>query len=48
MIELFMLKEAVYSTAMEHPNTCDCTTCRAASGDKDAWNEIYQDYFTRE
>lgn len=35
-----IIKEAISSVAMEHPNKCNCTVCRAASGDKEAFAEI--------
>lgn len=40
MINLFLLMEAIHSTALEHPNACNCLTCRAANGDKQAFDEI--------
>jgi hypothetical protein len=39
MINLFMLKEAIHSTAL----SCGCgtcTACRAAAGDKQAWSRM--------
>lgn len=41
-----VLKEAVHSTAMEHAADCECTTCRAANGDEDAWATIYRESYT--
>lgn len=32
----FMLREAVASVSLSHPQDCRCTTCRAALGDEDA------------
>lgn len=37
---LFLVKEAIHSVAMEHAGDCDCTICRAASGDEDAFGEV--------
>lgn len=39
-VNLFVIKEAVNSVAIEH-GACDCTTCRAAEGDAEALAEVY-------
>ena len=35
-----LVREAVASTAMEHPQDCACPVCRAARGDVDAFAQI--------
>jgi hypothetical protein len=34
------LRDAIASTALSHPDDCSCLTCKAASGDKEAFTEI--------
>lgn len=43
--ELLILKEAVHSVAIEHEQGCNCVTCRAAGGDRDAWSDIVRAYY---
>jgi hypothetical protein len=34
------MREAIASTALSHPESCGCLTCRAASGNEDAFAEV--------
>jgi len=34
-----MMREAICSVALSHPDSCDCMVCRAASGDEAAMAE---------
>lgn len=43
---LFLVKEAVHSVSMEHAAECDCTTCRAADGDDEAFGKILRSFDT--
>lgn len=43
MINGFLVREAVNSVAIEHPEDCDCTTCRAADGDTEAFVTMYRE-----
>lgn len=36
-----MAREAIASVALSHPVPCRCLTCRAASGDEDAFAEVF-------
>lgn len=35
-----LIREAIASTAMEHPGGCGCDICRAAAGDGDAFGRV--------
>lgn len=36
----FLIKEAVSSVALEHPDDCRCDVCLAADGDVDAFARV--------
>jgi hypothetical protein len=40
MSNLFLIKEAVASVALSHPEGHDCDTCKAAAGDNAALRRI--------
>lgn len=35
-----LAREAIAAVAISHPSSCICTTCRAASGDVDAFVQV--------
>jgi len=35
------VKEAIHSSAMEHPAACRCDVCKAAAGDTDALARVW-------
>jgi hypothetical protein len=37
---LLVLREAIASTALSHPEGHDCDVCKAAAGDRDAFTRI--------
>lgn len=37
----FLLKEAIASVAIEHRLECECDTCLAADGDKEAFLRVW-------
>lgn len=43
MIRHFIIREALNSVALEHPDDCECDTCLAANGNKDALARVYRD-----
>jgi len=34
-------RDTIASVALSHPASCKCLTCRAASGDEDAFAEVF-------
>lgn len=42
-----MLRDAVSTTALSHPDDHGCDVCRAARGDEDAYNRILHAYAGR-
>lgn len=42
-LNLFVVKEAVHSVAMEHARDCECLTCRAADGDDGAFGKVLRE-----
>lgn len=44
---MFLVHEAIPSVAMEHPAECNCNTCKAADGDKEARDKIVEEYRRR-
>jgi hypothetical protein len=40
LMNLLMLREAIASVALSHDEGCECDTCKAATGDKEAWQRI--------
>jgi hypothetical protein len=41
MLRFFTLKEAIASVAIEHRTGCECDTCLAAHGDKEAFLRVW-------
>lgn len=37
------VERSIRKTAAEHPDDCDCMTCRAAAGDAQARRELLKD-----
>lgn len=46
-VDPFIVNEAIHSVALSHDEDCDCTTCRAADGDREAWALIYAEVADR-
>lgn len=43
MLRLLRLQEAIASVSLSHPEDCNCLTCRAGRGDKEAFVQIARD-----
>jgi hypothetical protein len=41
MMEYFMIREAIASVAIEHHLGCECDTCLAAHGDREAFLRVW-------
>lgn len=39
-MNIFMLRESIYSVALSHPESCKCRTCKAAAGDEQVMEEL--------
>jgi hypothetical protein len=47
-MNLFILWESINSVALSHPEGHDCDTCKAAAGDKDAFQRVVVEVFESE